>query len=53
MHDMQGIDLGRTPEFVRKFMGNSGSVMGAIDVCAQAVKNEEFRTVQPVPGDFQ
>jgi 3-methyl-2-oxobutanoate hydroxymethyltransferase len=42
MHDMLGINLGKTPKFVHNFMADAGSVRGAIESYVRAVKEGRF-----------
>lgn len=42
MHDMLGINLGKTPKFVRNFMQESTSVQDAMRAYVSAVKNGSF-----------
>ena len=42
MHDMLGMNLGKTPRFVHNFMQDSGSVRGAFEAYVQAVKQGRF-----------
>lgn len=46
LHDMLGVNLGKTPKFVRNFMGDlppgQASVKAAIEAYVQAVKTEQF-----------
>jgi 3-methyl-2-oxobutanoate hydroxymethyltransferase len=42
LHDMLGMNLGKMPKFVRNFMLDAGSVRGAMEAYAQAVKNGSF-----------
>jgi len=42
LHDMLGMNLGKMPKFVRNFMADAGSVRGAMEAYAQAVKNGSF-----------
>ena len=42
LHDMLGMNLGKMPRFVRNFMADAGSVRGAMEAYAQAVKNGSF-----------
>ena len=42
MHDMLGINLGKTPKFVRNFMQDSASVQDAMRAYVNAVKNGSF-----------
>jgi 3-methyl-2-oxobutanoate hydroxymethyltransferase len=42
MHDMLGVNLGKTPKFVRNFMQNSPSVQDAMHAYVSAVKNGSF-----------
>jgi len=42
MHDMLGVNLGKTPKFVRNFMQDSASVQEAMHAYVSAVKNGSF-----------
>ena len=42
LHDMLGMNLGKMPKFVHDFMADAGSVRGAMEAYAQAVKNGSF-----------
>ncbi len=42
MHDMLGINLGKSPKFVRNFMGDAGGVMEAMQAYVRAVKDGSF-----------
>jgi len=42
MHDMLGMNLGRTPKFVRNFMADANNVQQAFADYVQAVKNGTF-----------
>jgi len=42
MHDMLGVNLGKTPKFVRNFMQDSASVQDAMHAYVSAVKNGSF-----------
>jgi 3-methyl-2-oxobutanoate hydroxymethyltransferase len=42
MHDMLGINLGKTPKFVRNFMQNQTSVLDAMSAYVRAVKDGSF-----------
>ncbi|CAM3435995.1 3-methyl-2-oxobutanoate hydroxymethyltransferase [Paracidovorax anthurii] len=42
LHDMLGVNLGKMPRFVHDFMGDAGSVRGAIEAYVQAVKAGRF-----------
>ena len=42
MHDMLGINLGKTPKFVRNFISNTGGVQQAFQSYVQAVKDGSF-----------
>jgi 3-methyl-2-oxobutanoate hydroxymethyltransferase len=42
MHDMLGVNLGKTPRFVHNFMPEAGSVRGAFEAYVQAVKQGRF-----------
>jgi 3-methyl-2-oxobutanoate hydroxymethyltransferase len=42
MHDMLGVNLGKTPRFVHNFMQDIGSVRGAFEAYVQAVKQGRF-----------
>jgi 3-methyl-2-oxobutanoate hydroxymethyltransferase len=42
MHDMLGINLGKTPKFVRNFMQDNTSVQEAMRAYVTAVKNGSF-----------
>jgi len=42
MHDMLGINLGKTPKFVHNFMQDSASVQDAMRAYVNAVKNGSF-----------
>lgn len=42
LHDMLGMNLGKMPRFVHNFMADAGSVRGAMEAYAQAVKNGSF-----------
>lgn len=42
MHDMLGVNLGKTPKFVRNFMAESDSIRGAFAAYVAAVKNGAF-----------
>jgi 3-methyl-2-oxobutanoate hydroxymethyltransferase len=42
MHDMLGVNLGKTPKFVRNFMHGSSSVQDAIASYVKAVKDGSF-----------
>ena len=42
MHDMLGINLGKTPKFVRNFMQGSASVQDAMHAYVNAVKDGSF-----------
>jgi len=42
MHDMLGVNLGKNPKFVRNFMQDQSSVLGAMQAYVAAVKNGSF-----------
>lgn len=42
LHDMLGMNLGKMPKFVRNFMAEAGSVLGAMEAYVQAVKQRRF-----------
>lgn len=42
MHDMLGVNLGKTPKFVRNFMQGQSSVFHAMDAYVRAVKDGTF-----------
>ena len=42
LHDMLGVNLGKTPKFVRNFMADAGSVRGAMEAFVRAVKDGSF-----------
>ena len=43
MHDMLGLDSGhRRPKFVKDFLAEGGSVAGAVQAYAQAVRDGSF-----------
>jgi 3-methyl-2-oxobutanoate hydroxymethyltransferase len=42
LHDMLGMNLGKMPKFVHNFMADAGSILGAMQAYAQAVKNGSF-----------
>lgn len=42
LHDMLGVNLGKTPKFVRNFMADAGSVRGAMEAYVRAVKDGSF-----------
>ncbi|CAN5203511.1 3-methyl-2-oxobutanoate hydroxymethyltransferase [soil metagenome] len=42
MHDMLGVNLGKTPKFVRNFLVESGSVAKAFEAYVAAVKDRSF-----------
>jgi 3-methyl-2-oxobutanoate hydroxymethyltransferase len=42
MHDMLGVNLGRTPKFVHNFMQGQGSVLEAMRAYVAAVKDGRF-----------
>ncbi|WP_370681472.1 3-methyl-2-oxobutanoate hydroxymethyltransferase [Comamonas sp. GB3 AK4-5] len=42
LHDMLGVNLGKTPKFVRNFMQDAGSVQGAMQTYVRAVKDGSF-----------
>jgi len=42
LHDMLGVNLGKMPKFVRNFMADTGSVLGAMQAYVQAVKQGQF-----------
>ena len=42
LHDMLGVNLGKTAKFVHNFMQDAGSVRGAIEAYVQAVKQGRF-----------
>ncbi|MBT0568861.1 3-methyl-2-oxobutanoate hydroxymethyltransferase [Curvibacter sp. CHRR-16] len=42
MHDMLGVNLGKTPKFVRNFMAESDSIRGAFAAYVAAVKSGSF-----------
>ena len=42
MHDMLGVNLGKTPRFVRNFMQGQGSVLDAMRAYVRAVKDGSF-----------
>jgi 3-methyl-2-oxobutanoate hydroxymethyltransferase len=47
LHDMLGINSGhRRPRFVRDFLGQGGSVAGALEAYVKAVKAGEFPTAE-------
>jgi len=42
LHDMLGVNLGKTPKFVHNFMLEAGSVRGAMEAYVRAVKDGSF-----------
>ncbi|MEZ5463850.1 MAG: 3-methyl-2-oxobutanoate hydroxymethyltransferase [Lysobacteraceae bacterium] len=42
MHDMLGVALGRRPRFVKNFLGEAGSIKGAIRAYIDAVRDGSF-----------
>lgn len=42
MHDLLGVNQGRTPRFVKNFMQDADSISGAVSAYAQAVKKQHF-----------
>jgi 3-methyl-2-oxobutanoate hydroxymethyltransferase len=42
LHDMLGLNLGKMPKFVRNFMQDGGSIRGAMETYASAVKDGSF-----------
>lgn len=42
MHDMLGVNLGKTPKFVRNFMPEADSIRGAFEAYVAAVKDGSF-----------
>jgi 3-methyl-2-oxobutanoate hydroxymethyltransferase len=42
LHDMLGLNLGKMPKFVRNFMQDGGSIRGAMETYAAAVKDGSF-----------
>lgn len=42
MHDMLGLNLGKTPKFVRNFMPEADSIRGAFEAYVAAVKHGSF-----------
>ena len=42
MHDMLGVAMGRRPRFVKDFLGESGSIRGAIRAYIDAVRDGSF-----------
>lgn len=42
LHDMLGVNLGKTPRFVRNFMQEAGSVQAAMQAYVRAVKDGSF-----------
>jgi 3-methyl-2-oxobutanoate hydroxymethyltransferase len=42
LHDMLGLNLGKTPKFVRNFMTNAPSVQAAVKAYVAAVKDGSF-----------
>jgi 3-methyl-2-oxobutanoate hydroxymethyltransferase len=42
LHDMLGVNLGKTPKFVRNFMADASSIRGAMEAYVAAVKNGTF-----------
>ncbi len=42
LHDMLGMNLGKMARFVRNFMGDAGSVRGAMEAYVAAVKQQTF-----------
>lgn len=42
LHDMLGLQLGKTPKFVHNFLAEAGSIRGAIEAYVQAVKAGRF-----------
>jgi 3-methyl-2-oxobutanoate hydroxymethyltransferase len=42
MHDMLGVNLGKNPKFVRNFMQDQSSVLGAMQAYVSAVKDGSF-----------